>query len=494
MKDIILSITVFLSGSAIMVLELMGTRILAPYFGTTIDILTSIISVVLTALSIGYWLSGKIADKKPTYKNLILILFFASLTTILLFSFIKEVLTYLIKINIDNRIAVLIGSIIFFGPVNILLGMVSPYVIRLKMNKINQSGSVSGTFYAVGTIGSIFGTVLTGFSLIPLMPVDRIVYLVGITLFITSLLLARKKIDGRIIIIFITLFILLSVIFFRTKLNNKFLLDIDSVYQHISIVDKKIKMGQQIINGRYLLLNKKGCVSGMDLRKPNSLIFPYTKYFILGRYFLPKAKNFLMIGGGGYSFPKYLLANYPDATIDVVEIDPKMTEIAKKYFYLKDSPRLHIYTEDGRVYLNKNTKKYDVILMDAFGDNLIPFPLTTKEVLIEVRNNLTTDGLVITNIISAMEGPKSLFFKSEYLTYKSIFPSVLTFPVKDKNDKKIIQNIIFVAMKNKNFTIPKSKDTNSEFEKYLNHLIKIDVEDGFILTDNYAPVENMFMK
>lgn len=81
------------------------------------------------------------------------------------------------------------------------------------------------------------------------------------------------------------------------------------------------------------MVNRECCQSGMSLENPNSLIFPYTKYFVLGRYYLPKAKNFLMIGGGGYSFPKYLLANYPDATIDVVEIDPKMTEIAKEYFF-----------------------------------------------------------------------------------------------------------------------------------------------------------------
>lgn len=163
MKDVVVFLTVFLSGSAVMVLELAGTRIMAPYFGTTIDVLTSIISVVLTALSIGYWLGGRMADKKPTYKNLILILFLASMTTILLFSFTKEVLTYLTSINIDNKTAVLIASIIFFGPVNILLGMISPYVVRLKMNQVNQSGSISGTIYAIGTVGSIVGTILTGF-------------------------------------------------------------------------------------------------------------------------------------------------------------------------------------------------------------------------------------------------------------------------------------------------------------------------------------------
>lgn len=494
MDKIILFATVFLSGSAIMILEIVGIRILAPYFGTTIDVLTSIISVVLSSLSLGYWLGGRLVDKKPTYKNLFLIIFFASFVIIIFFSFTKEILTYLRQVSFDKRIAVLIASSIFFGPVNILLGMVSPYVIRLKVNKISQSGSISGTIYAIGTVGSIFGTFLTGFILIPIMGADKIVYLVALFLFVCSIFLLKSKINYKIIIIFIIIFYLLSLFFFRNKSNSKFVVDIDSKYQHISVVDKKIKIGQQIINGRYLLLNKKCCVSGMSLEQPNLLQLHYTKYFALGRYFLPKAKFFLMIGGGGYSFPKYLLTNYPDATIDVVEIDPKMTEIAKKYFNLKDNYRLHSYAEDGRVFLNRNSKKYDIIILDAFGDNLIPFSLTTNEALTEIKRNLTDEGLVITNIISAMEGTKSRFFKTEYLTYKAVFPTVLTFVVNDKDDKKKVQNIILLAVKNKNFKLPESKDKNSELKKYLSHLVEVDVKEGIILTDNYAPVENMFIR
>lgn len=346
-----------------MVLELVGTKILAPYFGTTIDILTGIISIILAALSVGYWLGGKIAYKKSNYNVLASIFLAVSIIIILTFSLTNKFLDFLTKLPGDYRIELLLASLVIFAPINILLGMVSPYVIRLKVHKVNQSGSISGTYYAVGTLGSIFGTIITGFLLIPIINLDNIIYLTGLVLFVISLLISNWKITIKIVLIL--LIMALSILFFHPTKNN-FLINIDSQYQHISVFDKKIIEGGKRFDARYLLVNDRCCEFGMLLKSPNNLLLTYTKYFNLGQYFLTSPKKFLILGGGGYSFPKFLLANYPNALIDVVEIDPKMTEIAKKYFYLKNSPRLNIISEDARVFLNRNTKKYDVIIVDAY--------------------------------------------------------------------------------------------------------------------------------
>ncbi|MBI5122316.1 fused MFS/spermidine synthase [Candidatus Roizmanbacteria bacterium] len=171
-----------------------------------------------------------------------------------------------------------------------------------------------------------------------------------------------------------------------------------------------------------------------------------------------------------------------------------MTEISRQFFSLKHDKRLKIFHMDGRTYLNNNSKKYDVIIIDAFNGNIKPFHLMTKEAVKKMFDSLNREGIVIINTVSSLDGKSSSLSKSEYLTYKSIFPSVLTFAVKDKDDREKIQNIIFIAMKNKNYTLPKPKDTNLELKEYLSRLTNINVKDGLILTDNYAPVENMFIR
>ncbi len=484
MNNLFLLLSVFISGCAVMMLEIIGTRVFAPYYGTTIDILTAIISIILVSLSLGYWVGGKIADKKPNPKNLALIFIIASLVIVTTFSFTEKILTTITQSLLNNKISVFVSSIIFFFPVNFLLGIVSPYAVRLNINQKKESGSIAGTIYAVGTVGSIVGTVLTGLILIPLLSIDKIIYIVSFTLFIDGLITAVNKLSLKTLIIFLAFFILISVVFFHRKYTHKFLVDFDSMYQHISVQDIQTIGNKKSLTTRLLLVNRKCCESGMRLDNPNELLIPYTKYFQLGRYFEPEAKHFLMIGGGGYSFPKYLLANYPDATIDVVEIDPKMSEIAVKYFYLKDNPRLRIYTEDGRVFLNKNNKKYDVIIVDVFQDFAVPFHLTTKEAVEKLYNSLVDNGLVITNIVSDITRPNSLS-ASQYLTYKFIFPKIYPIQMNYRGYNNL-GNTILISFKNRNQKILPS-DIVLVKESSMS-------KKGMVLFDNYAPVENMFIR
>ena len=137
-----------------------------------------------------------------------------------------------------------------------------------------------------------------------------------------------------------------------------------------------------------------------------------------------------MLGGAGYSFPKDYLTKYPNATLDVVEIDPGVTALAKKYFALEDHPNLTIYHEDARVFLNQNTKKYDAILGDAFSSwYLVPYQLTTEEAIRRQYDSLSLSGAVILNIVSSIEGEMGEFLRAEYKTYKKVFPQVYLLPV-----------------------------------------------------------------
>lgn len=201
-----------------------------------------------------------------------------------------------------------------------------------------------------------------------------------------------------------------------------------------------------------------------------------------------------MLGGAGYSFPKDYLAKYPRATLDVVEIDPGVTELAKKYFALEDNPNLTIYHEDGRVFLNQNKKHYDAIFGDAFSSwYLVPYQLTTREAVQKEYESLTQSGVIILNIVSSLEGEMGEFLRAEYKTYKEIFPQVYLLPVGHPNDPTRIQNIILVALKSSQ--TPLWTSTDSELHGFLSHLWKSPLADDMpTLTDDYAPVDHYIGK
>lgn len=262
-------------------------------------------------------------------------------------------------------------------------------------------------------------------------------------------------------------------------------IDVDTAYNRIWIYNRIDFRTNKIV--KMMGINNENH-SSMFLDS-DELVNEYTKYYHLAKHFNPNFKKTLMLGGAGYSYPKDFLHKYPEATIDVVEIDPKVTELAKKYFRLEESPRLTIYHEDGRVFLNKTPEKYDVIFGDAFSSqHSLPYQLTTKEAVQKKYNILNDDGMVILNIISAIEGEKGKFLRAEYATYKSLFPQVYLFPVAYLGNSNMVQNIILVALKSeKDQTF---NDSDPKLNEYLQHLWKKTVDaDVPILTDNFAPVD-----
>lgn len=486
----ILEITVFVCGAVVMVFELVGSRILGPYMGTSIFVWTSLIGVILGSLSLGYYWGGKIADKRPNFENLSLIIFISAIL-IGLTTLTKDY--WLIGLQgsfLDAKIISVFASIILFAPASICLGMISPYAVKLKMHNLDTSASTVGNLYAISTMGSIFGTFLSGFYLIPHFGTNKLLIILLITLIITSISLSVKQFLKVkllfLLIIIIGCFVTSS---FITLSFNKggFLnfVDVDTAYNRIWIYDRVSGQTGKLV--KTMGINNENH-SSMFLDS-DELVNEYTKYYNLAEHFNPNFKKALIFGGAGYSYPKSFLERYKDATIDVVEIDPKVTVLAKQYFRLKDDPRLTIYHEDGRLYLNRTKEKYDVIYGDAFGSHYsIPYQLTTKEAVEKKYDILNDNGVVVLNIISALEGKRSSFLQAEYVTYKSIFPQVYLFPVTAPDDGSQVQNIILVALKSdKSQTF---SDTNIELNGFLTHLWEKPIETNFpILTDDFAPVD-----
>ena len=263
------------------------------------------------------------------------------------------------------------------------------------------------------------------------------------------------------------------------KENPDIIEDVDSEYSRIWI--------KQIGNGdiSYKAMQVDTGTESYINEKTNEMGAMYLYFYDLFDYYNKDANSTLMIGGAAYTYPTYYLNKYKDKTIDVSEIDEKMTELAVKDFNLDiNNPRLKIYHQDGRSFLNYTKNKYDTILIDAFKGLNVPFELTTYEALQRAKEALNDNGMVITNIISSLEGEKSDFIKYEYSTYKKVFDDVKIFKVTDakENDK---QNLILVGFKgNKNI----NEEKYNEYEGLLVKEVKDFTSDKKIVTDDYAPI------
>lgn len=482
MKKYLLEIVVFICGAVVMILEIVGSRLMAPFLGTSIIVWTSLIGIILGALSLGYWWGGRVADRNPSYEKFAFIIFSAGLFIGLIF-FVQSQFLAFVQLNISNLyIGTIFATIILFGVPSILLGMVSPYAVRLKLENLKTSGATVGSLYAISTMGSIVGTFSAGFLLIPFIGSISIILFLSIVLLMTSLLLSRKRVLMKLLVIFFLLVCSIFHIFF----SNHYYLDVDTRYNRVFIFETEYPKDNRPI--RALIFSPQGIQSAMYLDSED-LVFDYTKFYRLDRYFNQNIDNSLMIGGAGYSYPKNFLKSFPEAELDVVEIDPELTELAKEYFNLKENKRLNIYHEDARTFLNRANTKYDTIYIDAFSSHIsIPFHLTTIETVQKVHEALNNDGVVLVNIISSLEGRGSEFLQAEYLTYNEVFPQVYLFKVDEESEPNDVQNIMLVALKSNN--IPDFKSSDAEINKYLSNLwqgeLKIDVP---ILTDNYAPVD-----
>lgn len=485
MKKYKLEIIVFLAGAIGMGLELIAARVLSPYVGSSNVVWTSIIGIILASMSLGYWLGGKKADKDANIDQLSNILLFAGLAT----SAIPILETLIVKQfagTIGNLIitAILCAIIVFSIP-SFILAMISPFAVKIKSKEDNEIGSLSGRISSLSTIGSIIGTFLMGFVLIPNIGVTNIN--IGVTLLLVIIsVLAREKKDKKylyttiLMVCIMLILVLLGKWVFKLS-NPDILLDTDSQYSRIWVkqieTEKTTYKTLQVDTGLESYINTETGEMGAK----------YLRFYDLFEYFNKDAQSTLLIGGAAYTYPIHYLDKYENKTIDVVEIDDKMTKIAIDQFGLNiNEPRLKIYNQDGRSCLNYSKNKYDTILIDAFKGVNAPFELTTYEALINAKNMLNENGIVITNIISSVEGENSKFIQYEYATYKAVFNDVKVFMVNSK-DREAKQNLILVGIKGN-----PQKDA-SKYDEYVNYLDTEVTEfetNKKIVTDDFAPIGN----
>ncbi|MDQ1280257.1 MAG: hypothetical protein QG670_1520 [Thermoproteota archaeon] len=486
-----LRIQVFISGAVVMALELIGSRILAPDFGNSIFVWGSLIGVVLTALSFGYSYGGKLADKEVNHKIFSSILFFAGLAIILIPYLSSIVIDLVLRLGLGERYGPLLITALLMGLPTFLLGMVSPYAIKLATSSLTNIGRISGSLYSLSTFGSITGTFVTVFLLIPSMNISAIVSWLGIILLAVSLTGLGWNSRGLFLLIVLLLFSPFSFLQGLYVHNGNVLYEKETAYSHLDVVDS---------NGvRTLFLNSMPHSAMVLNNNPINLVFTYTRYLSLGFLFKDEVKQVLFVGGGGFSVPKKFLQDYPEIIVDVVEIDSDVIQVAKIFFNVTDDPRLTIYNEDGRNYLSHTSINYDLIVLDAYSKTYVPFHLMTREFFEIISNRLNEGGAIVSNLITSLVGDTADLFWAEYNTIKQIFPSLYIFHT-SSSGAGIVQNVILVASKNpqtltQQALIQQIQENQFQNQKemtfFISHLWNgsVRIENAPILTDDFAPVE-----
>jgi len=424
----------FLTGAIVMSFEMLGSRYLGPYFGVGIYTWAALISTVLAALCVGYFLGGSLADRHPSLRVLAATVAIGSLYLLLLPAFAEPVLQFFVW-NIDD---IKWGSLaaalaIMFFPVT-LLGMFSPFAIRLLMRSQQTSGSVSGNVSGVSTAGSIIGTLGTTFFLIPLIGSRAITLTLGILGLLAGALLAAMSWAGRgraqrgALALMIAA---LAVNVPRVGVRAEEPFDPDIRAQMLKHKDGLIVHLETVYND--VFVNKEGSVlkmafqwkgwhfpeSEISLDDPDVLPMLYPRAMSIAAVYPPDIKRVLMLGLGGGAIPTYLARSLPDATIDTVELDAGVINAAKTYFGVRPTDKSHLIEGDGRVFLNRHREPYDLILVDAFTGSYIPFHLMTKEFYQLVHDHLAPHGVAAFNII-----PSEKLFDSNVRTLKVAFGDV----------------------------------------------------------------------
>lgn len=491
-----LNIWVFTTGAIVLIIEVVAVRILAPFFGNTLYSVSSVLSVILLALSGGYWVGGILADRSPKREVFYSIILSSGALVLLVEAARHSVLSWASGVFSLMSGPLIASLVLFIGPA-FLLGMLSPIAIKLRTleHKKMGIGRVAGGMFFWSTLGSIFGSILAGFVLIPTFGVNVIMVSVGALLFCMGSvpLVIGRLLSGRLIIgvFFLAVLLMSTAVGAQPKIGADVLYQADGVYERITI-----RSGLEDGRPAHFLVQDRSS-SGASYTDSDELVYDYTKYYSLFEAFSTTLDSSLVLGGGAYSIPKALLNEPSMPTVDVVDIEPSLYDLAKQYFSLKESDRLTNYVQDGRMFLAQSNKSYDLIYGDVYHSLLsIPTHFTTKEFFQLAKDHLSDDGVFVSNVIGDMHRGENSFLFSQMRTVKSVFPNSYYFAVNSPADDGL-QNFIVVGAKDNAPSINFANLRNNpnpvltNLESKLVDPKRFNIEQALLLEDNYAPVDKL---
>ena len=527
----LLILLVFVAGACSLAVELSASRLLAPYFGTSLFVWANLIGLILLYLTLGYYLGGRIADRFPRPGVLYTLTTIAAFLISLIPFLSKPILgwsqssfaTYSIGVFYGSMIAV----ILLFAAPMILLGCVSPFAIRLRIEQLGKSGRTAGQLYAISTAGSILGTFLPVLWLIPSIGTYRTFFTFAVALLLVSVIglvasrptttppgspppsslssrsssdpstpSKRKGFNKNTLAILLLIPMALSVFTIQGPIKPAFgsngggtlIAERESIYNYIQVV--------QVGSETQLILNEG--VGIHSIYDPNSIITegPWD-YFMIAPYFNnppftpAQVHRVAIIGLGAGTAVREFNAAYGPIPIDGVEIDGTIIDLARQYFHM-DEPNLHVILQDGRYWLDTTNQKYDNIAIDAYQQPYVPFQLTTREFFQTVRDHLTPTGVVAIN--AGRTATDFRLVEALAQTMHSVFPNVYIINTARFTNSVIVGTNAHTSLDN--FHINAASLTNQYLAQVAENSLTLgDIREEHgrtvYFTDDRAPVEQL---
>lgn len=489
--------TEFFAGMAVMAVELGASRLLAPYFSSSQIVWTIIIGTIMIAMALGNIYGGRSADRNPNPDRLYLRLLTAAVWIAAIPAVGKYIIlgiSGLLVLTVNTNFLILAAffacMIIFVFPL-FLLGTVTPSLVKYTIGSLDDSGKTVGTLGACNTIGSIIGTFLPTFVTIPAVGTSVTFLIFSVILLLLGLLyFINKKTAPKACVISVILFILCSIFghsgsfaFWESNLAYEG----ESVYNYLQVkeTDKSVILSTNVLFGVQSVKMKEDGLTGM-----------YYDYALAAPFMadVPKKKNteLLILGMGTGTYAHGCMKYFDNITVEGVEIDEKITALAKEYFDLPSGVKVTTY--DGRAYLQAIDKKYDVIMVDAYQDITIPFQMSSEEFFTLVKEHLKEDGVMVVNMNMKSDGAGGI---NAYLadTISGIFPNVYTVDVAGATNRELFasmnDDIVTNLSQNKNDIC--QPELTAMMEKVEENLTKYR-STGLVLTDDKAPVELLGMR
>jgi len=496
-------VLVFISGFCLMVIELVASRIVAPYLGSSLYTWTGVIGVVLAGIAVGNYTGGIVAERGVTKKTVGLIFILAGFVAILAFYMSRPLADVIRDMQPQLPVAIILFSVVEFFPVSFLLSNITPIVIAASLDSLQKTGTTVGRIYAVSSLASILGTFAAGYVLIPMLGVKTIMLMIAAVLILTGVVVGRPQ-TTKVSVAALLMVLLLDAALFLPKFC-------DAETRYFCLRITPVKAAEGIV--RYLRLD---CLVHSKVSpEPRRLGYDYeSAYAVVTEYLQEQMASqpirAMFIGGGGYVMPRYMEEVYPDSQLTVAEIDPGVTEMNIKYLGLNPQGRIRTVNEDARQFLMSDAdgQTYDIVFGDAYNDIAIPFHLTTKEFFQLVRDHLSPGGIYALNIIDANNLGR--LWSSFMRTAVEVFPHI-EMATLDTEWQKNPWRTTFVLLAS-NEPIDRAKWQAAAEKAYTDRLLPpapVPVEDaiylmsdqekeemmngrrGLVLTDNYVPVDSL---
>ncbi len=487
-----------------MVLEIVGARYLMKDFGSSFYMWVSQIGVVLIALAIGYYAGGALADRYRRLRLLTFLLVPAGLVIAFIPLFAAPLINALIMRHpadyvprVWQKLDPALGSSLVFLLPCIGLASVSPILIRLLTRNIEHVGRISGWIIAASTVGSIAGVFVSGYVLIDYMSVPNIFKITGALTVLLGLgcwALDRQwlKTATR-----ATALLALAAPAASGALDTSpvTIFETTSAYHNIRVLDH---------DGIRMLKFDGAMQTRMSLRNPLQGHFEYTDYFHMPLLWNPGMTNVLMIGLGGASTQRSYAHYYTNITVESVEIDPVVLDVARQYFQLVESAMQKVHVADGRVFLRRTSAKYGAIVLDAYVHHrygsAVPYHLATKEFFALVRDHLSTNGVLAYNVIGTTRNTQADLLGGLYKTIKAVFPQVYMFPAQTSQNVVLIatlspQRVTLTDLQQR--AIPLIRSKKAALPSFWGRINSFRDTTPFnigrcnVLTDDYAPVDGL---